>query len=78
MVGDADGQMSLMWGADVEGGLAEIRSTPDGTVFPSPSNVSPEQALIYLPLSPFAVPEPTSAVLLLIGASLLVTRRMKK
>ena len=69
--------MSLAWGADVVGDLAEISSPTGGSPFPSMSNVTPEQALIDLPLRP-VVPEPTSAVLLLIGAGLLMVRRVRK
>src|SRR5688572_29744501 len=41
---DADGQMSLSWGAEVDGGLAQIR-TPGGTLFPPTSNATEENAL---------------------------------
>ncbi|MDB5290499.1 MAG: hypothetical protein JWL69_1740 [Phycisphaerales bacterium] len=62
---DGDGQMSLNWGADVVGGLAQL-STSDGTSqFPGSSSVSGSRALANLPPAPTDdVPEPTTLTLL--------------
>ena len=65
-VSDADGQISLLWGADVVGGLAEIRSSAEPTIpFPSTSTVDADTALFYLPPSP--VPEPSTFILGALG-----------
>ena len=54
---DGDGQLSVLWGADIAGGLAEIRSPGDNVLFPSVSNATEDRALQTLPPSPY--PEPT-------------------
>ncbi len=78
VVGDGDGQMSLMWGADVVGGLAVILNS-GGDPLPPPSYATVVGVLAILPPPPDEiVPEPTSAVLLLVGAGLVMARRVRK
>ncbi len=74
---DGDGQMSLEWGADVVGGLAQLQ-TSDGTgLFPGTSTATGDRALADLPPAP-VVPEPAT-LSLLVGPllALLVRRRLR-
>ncbi len=72
---DADGQMSLLWGADIVGGLAFI-STQDGqTLFPPTSNATGDRAIAILPPNPDGVPEPASMSLVAVGVIALILRR---
>ena len=72
---DADGQMSLLWGADIVGGFAFI-GTPDGqALFPSSSNVTGDRAISILPPNPDGIPEPASISLLALGVIALLQRR---
>jgi hypothetical protein len=61
---DADGQLMVAWGAEVAGGLAEIRSPTDDSLFPSTDNAGSDRALALLPRSPLA-PEPAGLALIL-------------
>jgi len=64
-VAGGDAEVAFVWGAAVLGGLAEIRSPLDNFLFPPLAGAGPERALSYLPDAP--VPEPASALLMLLG-----------
>jgi hypothetical protein len=66
VVSIADGQMALRWGAEVVGGMADIR-TPEGTRVPPPANACVECVLANLPPAAHGTPEPTSLLLLIMG-----------
>jgi hypothetical protein len=71
-VSDADGQISILWGADVVGGLASILANSDSMPFPSMDNATSDRALQILPPG---IPEPTGLALILPGLLLLGRRR---
>jgi hypothetical protein len=72
---DGDGQLSIVWGADVVGGLAEIRAS--GVLFPPTSGATKDRAMDNLPPRPDSgAPEPASLGLL--AAAGLAMRRRKR
>lgn len=76
-VSDADGQISILWGFDVVGGLAEIVTPGGDFVAPPTSNATDDRALIFLPLSPL-FPEPASLAVLCAPALLLCRCRRSR
>lgn len=77
---EADGQISLTWGADVAGGMAEIRSPDDGFLFPGTTGVTTERTLDILPPSPIDeldpnLPEPMTLAAAGVAVAMLGRRR---
>lgn len=63
---DADSQIALVWGAEVVGGVAELKGD-DGFLFPSLGGVTGERALANLPPPPTDLPEPSSMLMFAVG-----------
>jgi hypothetical protein len=68
---NAESILALAFGAEVVGADAAVQSALLGGAFPAASLVSPAAAQNALPANPFAVPEPSTATLLLAAALVL-------
>ncbi|CAN5693244.1 hypothetical protein BH09PLA1_BH09PLA1_25750 [soil metagenome] len=74
-ISDASGEISILWGADVVGGLATILANSDNLPFPGTSNATADRALFYLPQG---IPEPTGLALILPGLLFLWRARQSR